>query len=143
MTSQPLTVPEAGRAAFEALLEHESLTAVELAGIVNRHEGNVRKYLAVLREAGMVRRNADRTYSVTPEAGGPEAVPLRPRTPKPRPPRVPRTTAVTARIPNEAMAVLDHAAQAAGITRAEAVRKMVLVALENTTVTDLEGRLAS
>ncbi len=133
MSTQPtINVPEAGKATFEALRERGALTAAELGVIVGRHEGNVRKYLGELRAAGLVQRNPDHTYSLTPAAGGADWTPRHTRS---------SGTKTSVWFRNEELAALDAAAKAAGISRAEVVRLAVSAALGNDE--HLEGRLAS
>jgi excisionase family DNA binding protein len=63
------SIPAVAIEVLHLLAQTEALTAAELAGLVDRHEGNVRKYLKIWREPGYVAAHPTepKSYYVTPE----------------------------------------------------------------------------
>lgn len=57
---------ESSRSVLEWLAEFENASAVELAQVIDLHEGNVRKHLRILETKGLVDRRGDGSWHVTP-----------------------------------------------------------------------------
>ena len=63
--SRERRLPESTPQLLSLLAEFESATALELAPFVSLHEGNVRKHLRLMENAGLVTRRVDGEWQLT------------------------------------------------------------------------------